>query len=63
MINYEKSLAIAKKLNLDANHATLFTNLFSTVTTPLLNTNLQKNLLQGAMKTGLGVLQGVKGTG
>lgn len=36
MVNYEKSLKIAKKLNLDASHATMFTNLFSAVTGPIM---------------------------
>jgi len=35
LINYEKSLAIAKKLNLHASHASLFTNVLNTVTSPL----------------------------
>lgn len=35
MINYEKSISLAKKLNLYASHATLFTRALDTLTTPL----------------------------
>lgn len=34
LINYEKSLTIAKKLNLHASHATLFTHFLDSITSP-----------------------------
>ena len=59
LINYEKSLTIAKKLNLHASHASLFTNVLDQITTPLglSGSATQKSILQSSMKTGLSILQ------
>lgn len=64
MINYEKSLTIAKKLNLHASHASLFTNVLDTMTAPLGLTGspTQKSLLSTSMKTGLSLLSKVTDT-
>lgn len=64
MINYEKSLTIAKKLNLHASHASLFTNVLDTMTAPLGLTGspTQKSLLNSSMKTGLSLLSKVTDT-
>ena len=64
MINYEKSLKIAKKLNLNASHASLFTNVFDSLTTPLglSGSQTSKNMFNASLKTGLNVLQSVTGT-
>ena len=47
LINYEKSLKIAKNLNLYASHANMFTNVLDTMTTPLglSGSSAQKNML------------------
>ena len=64
LINYQKSLEIAKKLNLHASHADLFTRMLDSVSTPfgLSGSQTQKNVLSTSMKTGLSVLQSVTST-
>ena len=64
LINYEKSLAIAKKLNLHASHASLFTNVLNTVTSPLgmSGSDTSKSVLRTGMSTGLQLLQSVTKT-
>lgn len=64
LVNYEKSLAIAKKLNLYASHASLLTNVLDSVSTPfgLSGSALQKNFLSSTMSTGLKVLNRVTNT-
>lgn len=52
MVNYDKSLMIAKKLNLDAGHAKMFANLVNAVTP----NQFQKGLLSMGMGFGLTLL-------
>ena len=58
LVNYQKSLTIAKKLNLYASHASLLANVLDSISTPfgLSGSQTEKNMLNATMKTGLRVL-------
>ena len=64
LINYEKSLGIAKKLNLDASHADLFTRALDTLSSPLglSGSHQQKQALRASMRAGLTVMQSLSST-
>lgn len=63
LINYEKSLKIAQKMNLYASHATAFSTVVNGFGS-IFGNNLidQKKLLSGGMKIGLTAIQGISGT-